>query len=362
MKIQPHSNSGMTEMKLEPIQWFEDPPFAVEVKEGSGAGSQPNVERRNYVKLDIDILNHRPAGGTAGLHRNRRDRGVDRQSALRALPGALSGIAYPGKEESLNEIKLNKGKHMNSRFIIALSVALGMAITAIPAHGARADDERIVSAAKKSYVYRTYLKDDDIKIEARDGLVTLKGEVAEPSHKNMAEDTVENLPGVKSVENRLEVKTRPANEKSDDWLELKVKSTLLYHRNVSGTRTEVSVKDGVVTLRGTASSAAQKELTEQYTKDIEGVKGIENELKVAEESPSRTMGEVIDDASITAQVKSALLAHRSTSSLKTSVTTRSGVVVLSGQARNPAEKDLVTKLVNDIHGVKSVVNTMEVKE
>jgi len=38
------------------------------------------------------------------------------------------------------------------------------------------------------------------------------------------------------------------------------------------------------------------------------------------------------------------------------------VVVLSGQARNPAEKDLVTKLVNDIHGVKSVVNTMEVKE
>ena len=262
----------------------------------------------------------------------------------------------------MNEIKLNKGKHMNSRFIIALSVALGMAITAIPAHGARADDERIVSAAKKSYVYRTYLKDDDIKIEARDGLVTLKGEVAEPSHKNMAEDTVENLPGVKSVENRLEVKTRPANEKSDDWLELKVKSTLLYHRNVSGTRTEVSVKDGVVTLRGTASSAAQKELTEQYTKDIEGVKGIENELKVAEESPSRTMGEVIDDASITAQVKSALLAHRSTSSLKTSVTTRSGVVVLSGQARNPAEKDLVTKLVNDIHGVKSVVNTMEVKE
>ena len=36
--------------------------------------------------------------------------------------------------------------------------------------------------------------------------------------------------------------------------------------------------------------------------------------------------------------------------------------MLSGEARNPAEKDLVTKIASDIHGVKSVVNTMEVKE
>ena len=97
-------------MKLKPIQWFEDPPFVLEVKEGSGVGSQPNVERRHYVKLDIDILNHRPAGRTAGLHRNRRDGGMDRQGALRALPGALSGIAHPGKEESLNGTKQNKTK------------------------------------------------------------------------------------------------------------------------------------------------------------------------------------------------------------------------------------------------------------
>jgi len=174
---------------------------------------------------------------------------------------------------------------------------------------------------------------------------------------------VENLPGVKSVDNRLEVKAKAADEKSDDWIAFKVRSSLLCRRSVSGTRTTVSVKDGVVTLRGTASSEAQRELTEEYAKDVEGVREVRNEMKVSPvaESAGRGLGEVIDDASITAQVKSELLTHRSTSAAKTKVTTRDGVVILSGEARNRAEKDLVTKLVRDIHGVKSVVNNMEVK-
>ena len=248
---------------------------------------------------------------------------------------------------------------MQTRHALLLPTVFAMVVTSIPLLAAPADDKRIVSAAKESYVYRTYLKDDAIKIEAKDGAVTLKGEVLSRSHKAMAEDTVENLPGVKSVDNRLVVK--PADEHSDGWIEFKVKSALLYHRSVSGTKTTVAVKEGIVTLSGIASSPAQKELAEEYAKDIEGVKGVKNEMTVAAGAPSRRIGEVIDDASITAQVKSALLTHRSTSAIKTKVTTRDGVIVLSGEAKNQAEKDLVTKLASDIHGVKSVVNNMEVK-
>ena len=249
---------------------------------------------------------------------------------------------------------------MKTRHLLALTVILTMASPSAPMLAALNEDTRIVTAAKQSYVYRTYLKEDDIRIQSKDGAVILKGEVASASHKDMAQDTMENLPGVRSIDNQLRVK--PANEQSDGWIELKVKSALLFHRSVSGTRTAVSAKDGMVTLRGTASSEAQKELTEEYTKDIEGVKGVKNEIKVSTEPPPRSMGEVIDDASITAQVKSALLAHRSTSALRTKVTTREGVVTLSGGVKNQAEKDLATKLTSDIHGVKSVMNNMQVKE
>jgi osmotically-inducible protein OsmY len=71
--------------------------------------------------------------------------------------------------------------------------------------------------------------------------------------------------------------------------------------------------------------------------------------------------ESIDDASITAQVKMTLLYHRSTSALRTKVETNEGVVTLYGKATNATEKELVTKLVNDIHGVRSINNRMTIE-
>ncbi len=251
---------------------------------------------------------------------------------------------------------------MKAIYSISLMVAaVALLAISMPVHASKTDD-RIESSAKKSYVFKTYLKDDDIKIQSKDGAVTLTGTVSEESHKSLAQETVAGLPGVKSVDNRLEVKGERPAENSDAWLMTKVKTTLLFHRSVSGFKTEVNVKDGIVTLQGDATSQAQKDLTTEYAKDVEGVKDVKNEMTVSKTSKkARTVGEKIDDASITAQVKMTLLYHRSTSALNTSVTTKKGVVTLSGKAKNAAEKDLATKLVNDVIGVKSVKNQMTIE-
>jgi len=60
-------------------------------------------------------------------------------------------------------------------------------------------------------------------------------------------------------------------------------------------------------------------------------------------------------------VKTTLLFHRSTSALNTTVETKNGVVELGGKASNAAEKNLASKLVSDVYGVKKVVNTMIVQ-
>jgi hyperosmotically inducible periplasmic protein len=223
-------------------------------------------------------------------------------------------------------------------------------------------DDRIESSAKKSYVFKHYLTDDAIKTESINGAVTLSGTVAEDSHIGLARDTVEGLPGVKSVDNRLVVKGEAPAEHSDSWVGLKVKTALLFHRNVRATKTDVNVKDGIVSLSGESSSLAQKELTGEYAQDVEGVKGVKNEMTVAAAptKPEQTDAEEIDDASITAQIKASLHSHRSTSALKTKVQTTAGVVTLTGIAKNAAEKALVTKLANDVNGVGSVVNKMTI--
>jgi len=245
---------------------------------------------------------------------------------------------------------------------LALVVAVAaMLVSSVPVR-ASDTDERIESSFKKTYVYKTYLKDENIKISSKDGAVTLSGDVNNETHKPMAQDTAAALPGVTTVDNRIEIKGDQPAASSDTWISMKVKAALLYRRNVSGTKTEVYVKDGVVTLKGVAANQAQKDLTTEYAKDIDGVKGVQNEITISNslETRNEAAGEKIDDASITAQVKGSLLSHRSTSVLSTKVTTNDGVVTVSGQARNEAEKALVTKLITDVNGVQSVVNNMTV--
>ena len=220
-------------------------------------------------------------------------------------------------------------------------------------------DRKIEEAAKSSYNYRTVLE-DNVKVKANDGIVTLTGTVQDKDDKELAADTVENLPGVTAVKNEIVVKsTYP--EKSDAWMAFKIRSRLLVKGNVSASSTKVSVNDGNVILTGTADNAAQKELTAAYAKDIDGVKTVQNEIIVKDMAPGTTIGEKIDDASITSQVKYALLSHKSTSALKTKITTTDGVVRVTGDANTDAEKSLVTKLAQDVRGTKSVKNEMTVK-
>lgn len=232
-------------------------------------------------------------------------------------------------------------------------------------------DESIESSARQTYVFKTYLKSDDIKIQSKDGLVTLIGTVFEESSKELAKETVANLPGVKRVDNKLRITHETPAMYSDAWLITKVKTTLLFHRNVNATQTDVFVKGGVVTLSGEATSETQKNLTTEFVQDVVGVKGVKNEMTVltaAMQSDEKSMSEKmafmnksIDDASITALVKTTLLYHRSTSALNTHVETKGGVVNLRGKVRDMTEKDQATKLVSDVHGVNGVVNNMAVE-
>jgi osmotically-inducible protein OsmY len=248
-----------------------------------------------------------------------------------------------------------KNKHLS--LLVAL---IGSPIALFASHE---NDRRIETAAKASYNYRTVLE-DHVKVKANDGIVTLTGTVQDKEEKALAEDTVQNLPGVTSVKNEIKIKSSYP-ERSDGWMALKIRSRLLVKANVSATDTKVAVNDGVVVLSGTADTMAQKELTEIYAKEIDGVKAVRNDLVVKNlnDSPSarETMGDKVDDASITSQLKYALLTHKSTSALKTKVMTTDSVVTITGEARSDAEKSLVTKLAQDVRGVKSVNNEMIVR-
>jgi osmotically-inducible protein OsmY len=243
---------------------------------------------------------------------------------------------------------------------LALLLIATLPVALFASDSTQANDQKIVDTAKASYNFHTVLA-DRVDVKSQDGLVTLTGTVQDSDQKALAKDTVENLPGVVGVRDEIMIKGDYA-QNSDAWIAWKIRGKLLVEANVSATATKIDVKDGAVTLSGTAENAAQKDLTEAYAKDIDHVKSVDNQIVVSPQGASdATVADTIDDASITSQVKYALLSHGSTSALKTKVVTTNAVVSISGEADSDAEISLVTKLAQDIRGVKSVTNDMTVK-
>ncbi len=72
----------------------------------------------------------------------------------------------------------------------------------------------------------------------------------------------------------------------------------------------------------------------------------------------RTAGEVVDDATITAQIKAKLAADPDLSALKINVDTNQGAVRLKGEVKTLALRRKADQLAQGIKGVKSVDNQL----
>jgi len=75
----------------------------------------------------------------------------------------------------------------------------------------------------------------------------------------------------------------------------------------------------------------------------------------------RTTGQVVDDASITAQVKAELLADKDVSGMAVSVKTFEGEVVLTGAVDTAAQRNKAEQIAAKAQGVKRVKNLIKLK-
>jgi hyperosmotically inducible periplasmic protein len=69
---------------------------------------------------------------------------------------------------------------------------------------------------------------------------------------------------------------------------------------------------------------------------------------------------VLDNAAITAQVKTALITDKTAPASKINVNTDKGVVTLLGQVDSAAQKTQAEKVAKNVKGVKKVVNKLTV--
>jgi hyperosmotically inducible periplasmic protein len=75
----------------------------------------------------------------------------------------------------------------------------------------------------------------------------------------------------------------------------------------------------------------------------------------------RTAGQNIDDATITASVKSRLIADRAANLTRVDVDTTNGIVSLNGVVESDQQKARAEQLARQVNGVRSVVNNLQVQ-
>jgi hyperosmotically inducible protein len=75
----------------------------------------------------------------------------------------------------------------------------------------------------------------------------------------------------------------------------------------------------------------------------------------------QTMGAYVDDAKITATIKSRMAEDKEVAATSISVETLNGVTQLSGFAKNPAEKERAAQIARSAEGVKTVRNDIVVR-
>lgn len=129
---------------------------------------------------------------------------------------------------------------------------------------------------------------------------------------------------------------------------------------------KVFVRDGVAKLSGLVSEGGNKELATLLALAVEGINQVNNQVVVKSDgvepmaSIERSHDEMIEDANITAAIKSKLMSNQYGNGLSSDVDTVCGKVTLSGSVDSDEARGLASHLAMDTAGVVSVDNLLQV--
>lgn len=151
----------------------------------------------------------------------------------------------------------------------------------------RFEDATLTATVKSKLLWSSVTGALDIDVDAKEGVVTLKGRAQSPEAKEVAGNLATNTDDVVSVNNLISISAAdsiasrtdpqinsPVEDISDVWITSKVKSSLIYSRNLDGLNIKVDTQSGLVSLNGIVANYAEKELAVEIARNIRGVKGV----------------------------------------------------------------------------------------
>lgn len=262
-----------------------------------------------------------------------------------------------------------------------LLLTLGsLLLTAQPLLGQAAEStitEQLAEARQEGSIWTAINLNRDLKpfslsVDVEKGRAVLGGKVANEEQRKLAGQVAMSVEGITAVDNQITVDPAvtsgeaPRSDAVQRWddaaLAARVKARLLVEKHIDGLDIKVSSKGGAVVLEGTAPSEEASQQASHLAAQTEGVASVDNRLKVVPDGSSGKKLEdsvndaqaAVSDAWITSQIKADVLARHALGGLSIGVSTRDGVVSLSGVVPDDAERQQLIETARKTRGVREV--------
>ena len=255
---------------------------------------------------------------------------------------------------------------------IALAIAAISGNVAADTMSQNATEARQETQIWTTYALSPYLRASDLTVSVHGGKATLSGTVEDGVNKDLAKQIALGVAGISEVDNQIKVQPdyvpvrkadRGYGEVVDDaTITAAVKSKLLWSKQTDGLAVDVDTQRGNVTLRGSADNEGEKKHATRLAMNTRGVESVDNQLvvnhgpTVAENAKGaeKQFKKDVSDGWITAKVKSSYLYSSNVDGTDINVSTKSGIVTLSGKVDSGAERALAIEIARNVRGVRNV--------
>ncbi len=188
-----------------------------------------------------------------------------------------------------------------------------------------------------------------IGVEAKDGVVTLAGEVSSFAEKWNAERAAQRVVGVQALAVALTVKLSELGQRTDADIARSAQNILSWTSSLPADAVKVLVEDGWLTLSGDLEWQYQRQAASDAVRHLPGIIGVSNQIAIKPQTSARL---------VKADIEAALKRRAASDGQSITVDVRGGDVTLSGTVHSWSERDLAKRSAWGSSGVRTVVDKM----